>query len=234
MAAALGAQSQAQGKEPILTPQQQQQWLWQQQLHAMQFPYGNFIPNYNLGGGLLETHWDEEQEELPEGRIRQAVHEMSEEEEEESGAEDDSILVVPQKGKTADLMKEQLAVVKDCEKIAQDLDQDLAGLLDRYLKDDTSVAEMENFAKSYLRVGNGEWMKVPRLDEEVFQLLDLKHRGTDQAIQGIQRALMASKSALSAVLQLGFKKGVRRTQSWTSWARTFWTAYSYMLSPTTP
>ena len=234
MAAALGAQSQAQGKEPILTPQQQQQWLWQQQLHAMQFLYGNFIPNYNLGGGLLETHWKEEQEELPEGRITQVVHEMSEEEEEESGVEDDSILVVPQKGKTADLMKEQLAVVKDCDKIAQDLDQDLAGLLDRYLKDDTSVAEMENFAKSYLRVGNSEWMKVPRLDEEVFQLLDLKHRGTDQAIQGIQRALMASKSALSAVLQLGFKKGVRRTQSWTSWARTFWTAYSYMLSPTTP
>ena len=59
----------------------QQQWMWQQMMNFPFASYGNFAPNYNLGG-----EWEEEVE--PAHRQERAgTHNMSEEEDEISGGE---------------------------------------------------------------------------------------------------------------------------------------------------
>ena len=68
-------------------------------------------------------------------------------------------------------------------------------------------SDMDKLAKQYPRIENVEWLKVPRLDEEVFQVVDQRFRVADQGMQAIQRALMASMSALTRVVELGFQRG---------------------------
>ena len=80
--------------------------------------------------------------------------------------------------------------------------QEMGPLLERYLADAQSVAEMEKLAKNYPRVSNVENMKVPRLDAEVFQFLDQPIRNADQSLQGIQKGVMGAMSAFAPVLDL--------------------------------
>ena len=186
---------------------QQQQWFWQQ---PNNFPlhYGNFVPNYSLGGGYLVPDWDQE-DPAPVGTIRQQTHEISEDEDDDLPAEQEAeapAVETPPVGKTADLLNEQLGVVKDCDKVTPKVATVVAQLLDRYLLESTSSAEMEKLVKQFPRVDNVERMTVPRLDEEVFQVIDQKHRNSDQSLQAVQRALMASMSALSGVVDLGFRR----------------------------
>ena len=52
-------------------------------------------------------------------------------------------------------------------------------------------------------------MKVPRLDEEVFQMVEMRHKISDQSFQSIQKAVLASMSALSGLMDLGFRRGAQ-------------------------
>ena len=192
----------------------QQHWFWPQ---GPTFPlhYGNFLPHFGLGGGVMPPIWDQEEEEVPAERRRQQTHEMSEDEEDEAPlaqeGEDEgrqAEAAVPRAaGKTAELLKEKLDVVRDCDKVADKVSPDVANLLDRFLLEANSLGDMEKLAKQYPRVENVERMKVPRLDEEVFSVIDQRHKTSDQSFQAIQRALMASMSALAGVMELGYRRG---------------------------
>ena len=196
-----------------------QRWLWQQQQQMQQqmqaFPmhFGNFVPNFALGGSVplpvfLEDGEAEVDEEVVDGAPRQPTHAMSNDEGEEpippgaAGAAGPIETGLPEDGQLASLIKEQLGQVKGCDKVLTRLAPAVAQLLDRYLKEAHYVSEMEKLAKQYPRIENVEWMKVPRLDDEVFQAIDQRFRNVDQGFQSIQWAVMSAMAALGPVFLL--------------------------------
>ena len=119
--------------------QQQQPWMWPQQPQGFPLNYGNFVPNYTLGGGYVMPSWDQE-DQAPVTQ-RQGDHEISEDEDEEAaqGGEAAVDSGPSTKGKTAEILKEQLGVVKDCDKVAPRALPEVAQLLERYLRDAKSI-----------------------------------------------------------------------------------------------
>ena len=105
------------------------------------------------------------------------------------------------KGALADFLREQLAEVKECDKVTPKLSGGVARIVDKYLKDSLYTADMEKLAKKYPKVENVSNMHVPKLDTEVFSLLQQSYRNMDQSIQGIQKGVTASLAALSPVLE---------------------------------
>ena len=57
----------------------------------------------------------------------------------------------------------------------------------KYLADMQTQAGMEELAKNYPRVNNVKDMEAPRLDEELFHVVDHKVKTTDQSFQAMQR-----------------------------------------------
>ena len=105
------------------------------------------------------------------------------------------------KGALADFLREQLAEVKECDKVTPKLSGGVARIVDKYLKDSIYTADMEKISKKYPKVENVVNMQVPKLDTEVFTLLQQNFRNMDQSIQGIQKGVVASMAALSPVLE---------------------------------
>ena len=183
--------------------------------------YGNFVPNYSLGGvEPPPVFWDEgeaeEEEELeiaPPARVhRQQDHVVSDEE--------DNVVVVPQvqganlapgqapaqEGLTAALVGDQLAELSEADRVGPRVDQGVGSLLERYIKEGNSWQEMERLSKLFPRTENVENMLMPRLDEEVYQIVDCKAKGLDSGFQSIQRAVLATMAALAPLLFLTFKR----------------------------
>ena len=115
-------------------------------------------------------------------------------------------------GKTAGLLKEEMLVIKDANKVLLKIRPDLVHMLDCYLKEWVSRVEMDKIAKSYPHIENVEWMKVPRMGEELFHIVDMRVRTADQSLQVVQRVLMASMAALGAVFELGYRRGLADTE----------------------
>ena len=213
------AQSWAGLAEPSSLEAMQQQWLWQQQFQQMAFnPYGNFVPNFAFVADLQMPDWQEEGEEVnpepePE-RARQGDHEVSDDEE-------DDVQVIPAQvfpaqgpalalagpcGKLEELAKDQMSRVKEADKVSPDTLEDVAALLDKLLVDCQATSEMERITKVFPRVNNVEYMKVPRLDEEVYQALEQNLKNVDQVFQGIQRAVLGAMSAFTPILALAWAR----------------------------
>ena len=190
----------------------QQQWLWQQQFQQMALnPFGNYVPNFNFGANV-QADWaqeGEEEEEEPPPRARQGAHEISED-------EDEDVVVIPSPaqsalagagdsgGKLEELARDQMAQVKEADRVAPEIIPDVAALLDKLLADSIGTADMEKLAKTYPRIKNVELMKVPRLDNEVFQAVDQNLKNVDQVFQGIQKVVLGAMAALTPVLSLGW------------------------------
>ena len=69
-----------------------------------------------------------------------------------------------------------------------------------------------SIGKAYPRIENVEFMKVPRVDEEVFQTLDMRHRNVDQAIQAVDELNGLSRGCVTTGLQQrGCRPRVGRT-----------------------
>ena len=117
------------------------------------------------------------------------------------------IPVITAQGIGADLLKEQLAQVKEADKVSTKVSQPVAVGIDKYLKDSWYTTEMDKLAKQYPRVENIDHLKVPKLDTEVYQLVEQHVRNNDQSMQGVQKALIAGLSALAPVLDLAINRG---------------------------
>ena len=140
------------------------------------------------------------------------IHHVSEEEDGESqiSAPDPSLPIPKQpveleeitaKGALADFLREQLAEVKECDKVTPKLSGGVARIIDKYLKDSYYTADMEKLCKKYPKVENVANMEVPKLDTEVFTLLQQNFRNMDQSIQSIQKGVVSTMAALSPVLE---------------------------------
>ena len=201
----------------------QQQWMWQQQAQPFPFqPFGNYVPNFQFGAGV-NHFWDQEEPELPQGQgdqgagrveapvvpqvapqvNRQPDHVVSDNEEEE-----EEILPTPAVSMETfkDLVKGQLGQIKEADKVADPVHQDVADLFTKFLEEAQSANDMDKLAKAYPRVENVEAMKVPRLDAEVYNTLDQRYRTLDQVFQGIQRALLGALSACAPIMELTFSR----------------------------
>ena len=77
----------------------------------------------------------------------------------------------------------------------------------KYLKETQLTTEMEKLAKDYPGISNGETMKLPRLDKEVFQAVDQKCKNLDWSLQAIQKGLLGAMAAFAPVLELAFARG---------------------------
>ena len=196
---------------------QQQWWLWDQWQRFGQpsaqspfSPYGNYVPNFAFGMLPQAPEWAAGGDNAagpPTARARQATHEMSEDEEEEIMVIDRPVTQSQQtvkgpESKSETLLKEQLGSVKEADRVSQAASDEVARLLDRYLKDATAVAEMEKLVKLYPRIANLEGMKVQRLDGEIFQAVEQGVKNTDQSFQGVQKAILAAMTAFTPVLRL--------------------------------
>ena len=122
------------------------------------------------------------------------------------------IAVLPEikaQGLGADMLKEHLSKVKECDKVSSKISEPVAAGIDKFLRDSWYTSEMEKLAKQYPRVHNVEGLKVPKLDVEVFQLLEQGVRNTDQSFQNkgrrgnvhcLLRSIMISR--LSKMIQI--------------------------------
>ena len=160
----------------------------------------------------LEEFEDQNVFDMADMPIHGDVHNVSEFDEEESViSRPDSVKVIskePQvleeitaKGALADFLREQLAEVKECDKVTPKLSGGVARIVDKYLKDSLYTADMDKLTKKYPKVENVARMQVPKLDTEVFTLLQQNFRNMDQSIQGIQKGVVSSLAALSPVLE---------------------------------
>ena len=107
----------------------------------------------------------------------------------------------------ADLLKDHLTKVKEADKVADKISEPVAAGVDKFLRDSWYTSEMEKLSKQYPRIQNVKGLKVPKLDMEVFQLVQQNVRNTDQSFQSIQKALVSGMSALSPVLDLAIQRG---------------------------
>ena len=194
--------------EEQLFTQQQQQWLWQQQFRMpLLQDFMNFNPNFPLGAGFMPPAWGFQPQMTGSERVRQArAYEIS---------DDEGEVALPTAVTTAEpeiteLVQDQLGEIKESDRVRPEVDQEVAQLLNKYLREASALAEMEKLAKQYPCVGNVELMRVQRLDEEVFQVVEQPYRNTDTALQNIQKAVMGAMSAIAPVLDLALARGRRK------------------------
>ena len=95
------------------------------------------------------------------------------------------------------LVKGQLAQVKDKDKVTHPLGQDVSELLESYLNEVAAITEIEKLAKTFPRVVNVPNMKVPKLDEEIYQAVDQTTKNLDQSFQGIQKGILGAMAAVA-------------------------------------
>ena len=146
------------------------------------------------------------------------VHDISEDESELLESDLDNELAVPavpvepvgsqikKKGAFAEILKENLNKVKEADKVASKLAPEVASGVDKYLKDCVYASDMEKLVKEYPRVDNVQGMRVPRLDTEVYQVIEQHVRTFDQQLQSIQKGIVGAISAISPLLDLGFER----------------------------
>ena len=195
---------------------------------AGQMVLGNAVPGFQFGQ-VEEPAWADEDE--PESQADMSemfeedrpVHDMSDGDNEsemlEGDIEDQNVVqqeeivvvtpAIPQvkkKGIFADILKDNLQHVKESDKVAVKLSTEVAFGVEKYLTDCVYTSELEKLAKLHPRVENVASMKVPRLDMEVYQVIDQKVRNTDQSLQAIQKGIVGAMSALSPLLQLAYER----------------------------
>ena len=220
----------AEGQRPLLDPQgaqglqpgfyqphmQPQPWMWPFGFN----PYGNF-GNFNCAE-LPQQEWVDDSSSAMSDNRQCQDHVMSDEDNSEGEVEEVGHLESPPKplqaqaefdlskvqgsGKIVELLKEQLTRVKEGDKVAPKVEEGLALLLDKYLLESQFGTDMDKLAKQYPRIANVERMKVPRLDTEVYQVIDQRVRNLDQSFQTIQKGLLAALAAMSPVASLAFER----------------------------
>ena len=186
---------------------------------AGQMVLGNAVPGFNFGQ-VDRPDWadDTSQEDHDGNGVHRPIHDISEDDSELIESDQESTVeVVPEvpvvtlptikkKGMFADILKENLNKVKEADKVSSKLAPEVASGVDKYLKDCVYASDMEKLMKLYPRVDNVENMKVPRLDTEVYQVVEQHVRTFDQQLQSIQKGIVAAISAISPLLDLGFER----------------------------
>ena len=92
------------------------------------------------------------------------------------------------------------------------MEETVADMLEKFLDESVLVSEMEKLAKSYPRVEHVPSMKVPRLDQEVFQALDINVRQADQSWQAVQKSVLGAMAAFESVMELAFKRSKQHAE----------------------
>ena len=105
-------------------------------------------------------------------------------------------------GELVEHVEGELNTVKECDRVSEEITEGTATLITKYLNEARSSTEMEKLAKKYPRVSNVANMKVPRVEEELFQALEQKVKNTDQAYQAIQKGVLGALAALAPVFDL--------------------------------
>ena len=191
--------------------QMQAQARAQAQAQAYQMSgFGNFVPNFTFGLGA-PPQWGYDWSHMNDPTMAHSVSDCE--------TKSDVIVVQPisqeldqdspqvkSTGMLADFFKEQLTQVKESDKVAPKLDDELALVLNRILADAIYPTDMDKLSKSYPRIENVEYMKVPKLDTEIYEAIDQKVRNFDQSLQSIQKAIMAAVSAIAPTLRLVYTR----------------------------
>ena len=183
----------------------------QAQAQALQMSqFGNFVPNFTFGLGA-PPQWGLDWSQFND-RPTHAVSE-AESDVESQLFSDEPLVIAPvdtpqlkSTGLLAEFCKEQLTNVKESEKVAPKITEDLAVVLNKILSESIYPADMDKLTKIHPRVENVEFMKVPRLDSEIYEAIDQKVRNFDQGIQNIQKAIMGAVSAFAPILRLVYER----------------------------
>ena len=189
---------------------------WQEAVHGVQSGvYADAAQACPINQDIHE--WvDEEgsQDLLSDSEIERPVHNMSDDPDALSHADSEieidsqahKVLEVKKTGVFADILKENISRVKEADKVAPKLSPEVAFGVDKYLKESVYNSDMEKLAKEFPRVENVEFLKVPRLDSEVYQVIEQSIRTNDQNLQLVQKSIVSAMSALAPLLELGFQR----------------------------
>ena len=183
----------------------------QAQAQAFQMAgFGNFVPNFSFGLGA-PPQWGYEWSQMNDRAM--GLHSLS-----DCDSESEVIVVQPideslhdipkvnASGNLADFFKEQLVQVKESDKVAPRLDDELAVVVNKILSEAIYPTDMDKLSKAYPRIENVEFMKVPKLDSEIYDAIDQKVRNFDQSLQNIQKAIMSAVSAIAPTLRLVYNR----------------------------
>ena len=192
------------------------------QVHNAELEVGNF-PSPNSSQLDMEDYSSHMDDFIQDGGERPADHSVSDGEDEvlpeevipkivshDNKEKSREVAVLPEitsQGKGAELLKEQLTQVKESDKLAPKISEPVAACIDKYLRESWYNSDMEKVSKLYPRIENVKGLKVPKLDVEVFQLLEQTVRNTDQSFQTVQKAMIASLCAVAPVLDLAIQRG---------------------------
>ena len=193
--------------DPSDQSEQGEPLTWQQAEQGVQMGmYANAVPG--------EEYESDSQADLVSESEERPVHDISLDTVSQPDMEEEQVLlpkekIIPEikkKGVCANILKENIAHVKEADKVSPKLPTELAFGVDKYLKDCVFTSDMEKLSKQYPRVENLEFLKVPRLDVEVYQVIEQKVRNNDQSLQTVQKSIVAAVSALSPLLELAFER----------------------------
>ena len=158
-------------------------------------PYRNFLPNYSLGVGPLVTAWDIEVEEPEMVEVARPVHNMGHNDEPEGGPPPPGGLAAQPlaepstelKGAVEDLIKGHGTKIREGDMLSPKVDEGVDDFLQKALTEPQFAMESEKLTKTFHRVESVPGMTVPRIDEEVYQVINHKVKGLDQNMQAWQR-----------------------------------------------
>ena len=169
-------------------------------------------------GELDQIDFYEEEESImdDESEAERAIHDMSYDDRDSVSQADVELVQEPvlapkpleikKKGIYADILKQNIEHVKEADKVAPKMSEEIAFGLNKYMEECVYTSDMEKLSKQYHRVENVKAMKVPRLDTEVYQVVHQDVRNNDQGLQTVQKAIVSSIAALAPLLELGFDR----------------------------
>ena len=111
------------------------------------------------------------------------------------------------KGKFAERLKTEHTKVKDDDRVGPPVHEAMASVVNGFFEEAKVAGEMERLSKNYPRIKNVKSQVVPKLDAEIFNVVDQQVRGADVIIQNLQKGAMAIFLAIAPVGSLLISRG---------------------------
>ena len=172
-----------------------------------------------LAGPMGDAGAADQQSEDGWDRQHRAAHEISDDEDDISIISDQPKVHTEKldfsglkAGKLAELLKTRHERVSEADRLGPEINGTLAKIIDAFFEEVKPTGEIEKLVKEYPKVKNLEKVAVPKLENELFSAIDQNTRMTDVALQLLQKALVASISAMAPIAALALERGAEDEQ----------------------
>ena len=159
-----------------------------------------------------EEEWEVESQASAALGAERQVHDIADDEEEteaqatpkEGKVEEEEELDFSEfpEGKLQGILKDSHNKVGEVDRMGPPIHKSLAKVLNELADENKVGIELEKLVKTYPKVKNLEKITVPKLETELFVAMDQTARNGDVALQNVQKAMVASISAMAPLLSV--------------------------------